>query len=169
VLVVDEDGLKYLESIKCMFNCIVVNTNKNAVEKSAIMTLVLSRIDKVDVNTLIAGLDYGSNIGLAIFADSNLIFVNSYRGEESVIKTLKMFFDAIPASKKVIRIGIPSELIHAKLSKFIDDLLKKFSGNVVIELVHEHKTSKSSLIIDESLDEDSIAAINIALKAFQNY
>ncbi|MEL9940797.1 MAG: hypothetical protein QW632_02750 [Ignisphaera sp.] len=169
IMLVDDYGINYLKSINCTLDGIIIRIDESTIEKSVVLALALSRIDRRVMEVLIAGIDYGLNIGLALFVDSELIFAKSYRSDETVIKMLKMFFENIPARKKIIRIGIPSKLIQSKLDKFIDNLLKELPRDVLIELVHEHKTSRQPIIIDDNLDEDSIAAINIALKAPQKH
>ncbi|MEM0027211.1 MAG: hypothetical protein QXT53_06570 [Ignisphaera sp.] len=169
IILVDDYGISYLKSINCALNGIIIRIDESTIEKNVILALALSRIDRRVIEVLIAGIDYGLNIGLALFADSELIFAKSYRSDEMVINMLKIFFESIPAKKKIIRIGIPSKLIQSRLAKFIDNLLKELPRDILIELVHEHKTSRHSIIVDDNLDEDSIAAINIALKAFQKH
>jgi hypothetical protein len=169
VVIADREGLEYVYSVSDLNNAKIVNIDANNVEGAVVKAVVMSKLESNKVYALVAGIDYGKSIGVAIVVDSVVIYMNRHRSEREVIKIVKLFFNNVEAVKKLVRIGIPTPMIHKSFELFVDMLNKELPQGVVVELVSEYSTSKSIAYKEMRLDEDSFAALNIAMKSHKAY
>jgi phage-related holin len=169
VVIADRGGLEYVYSVSDLNNAKIVNIDANNVEGAVVKAVVMSKLESNKVYALVAGIDYGKSIGVAIVVDSVVIYMKRHRSEREVIKIVKLFFNNVEAVKKLVRIGIPTPMIHKSFELFVDMLNKELPQGVVVELVSEYSTSKSIAYEEMRLDEDSFAALNIAMKSHKAY
>jgi hypothetical protein len=169
IAIVDEEGLKYIQSISDLNNVEIVNISVNSVEGAVIRAIVLSKLGSSRVYTLVAGIDYGKSLGVAIVADSIVIYMNRHRSEKGVIDLVKLFFNNIEATKKIVRIGIPTTVIHKDFELFVDKLNKELPQEIIVEFISEYNTSKTATYEEKHLDKDSFAALTIAMKLHKIY
>lgn len=169
VVIADREGLEYVYSVSDLNNAKIVNIDANNVEGAVVKAVVMSKLESNKVYALVAGIDYGKSIGVAIVVDSVVIYMKRHRSEREVIKIVKLFFNNVEAVKKLVRIGIPTPMIHKSFELFVDMLNKELPQGVVVELVSEYSTSKSIAYEEMRLDEDSFAALNIAMKSHKAY
>jgi hypothetical protein len=169
VVIADREGLEYVYSVSDLNNAKIVNIDANNVEGAVVKAVVMSKLESNKVYALVAGIDYGKSIGVTIVVDSVVIYMKRYRSEREVIKIVKLFFNNVEAVKKLVRIGIPTPMIHKSFELFVDMLNKELPQGVVVELVSEYSTSKSIAYEEMRLDEDSFAALNIAMKSHKAY
>jgi phage-related holin len=169
VVIADREGLEYVYSVSDLNNAKIVNIDANNVEGAVVKAVVMSKLESNKVYALVAGIDYGKSIGVAIVVDSVVIYMKRHRSEREVIKIVKLFFNNVEAVKKLVRIGIPTPMIHKSFELFVDMLDKELPQGVVVELVSEYSTSKSIAYEEMRLDEDSFAALNIAMKSHKAY
>jgi phage-related holin len=169
VVIADREGLEYVYSVSDLNNAKIVNIDANNVEGAVVKAVVMSKLESNKVYALVAGIDYGKSIGVAIVVDSVVIYMKRHRSEREVIKIVKLFFNNVEAVKKLVRIGIPTPMIRKSFELFVDMLNKELPQGVVVELVSEYSTSKSIAYEEMRLDEDSFAALNIAMKSHKAY
>jgi phage-related holin len=169
VVIADREGLEYIYFVSDLNNAKIVNIDANNVEGAVVKAVVMSKLESNKVYALVAGIDYGKSIGVAIVVDSVVIYMKRHRSEREVIKIVKLFFNNVEAVKKLVRIGIPTPMIHKSFELFVDMLNKELPQGVVVELVSEYSTSKSIAYEEMRLDEDSFAALNIAMKSHKAY
>jgi RNase H-fold protein (predicted Holliday junction resolvase) len=168
VILVDENGLKYINEMHIKIDGIVINIDVVGVERSAIMGLIFSRTLSNKIKNVIIGIDYGEKIGLAVLVNSDIVFINSYRDRTIVLKIIKMFIDSIDSARKIVRIGLPTKS-HKGYNDFVNRLTNSIGDDVVIEFISENGSSRRKIgINDRKIDEDSLAAINIALQRVYN-
>jgi RNase H-fold protein (predicted Holliday junction resolvase) len=168
VILVDENGLKYINEMHIKIDGIVINIDVVGVERSAIMGLIFSRTLSSKIKNVIIGIDYGEKIGLAVLVNSDIVFINSYRDRTIVLKIIKMFIDSIDSARKIVRIGLPTKS-HKGYNDFVNRLTNSIGDDVVIEFISENGSSRRKIgINDRKIDEDSLAAINIALQRVYN-
>ncbi len=168
VVLVDENGLKYINEMHIEIDGMILNIDVVGVEKSAIMSLIFSRTLNNEIKNVVIGIDYGEKIGLAVLVNSDIVFINSYRDRAIVLKIIKMFIDSIDSARKIVRIGLPTRP-HKGYNDFVSKLTNSIGDNVVIEFISENGSSRRKIgINDKKIDEDSLAAINIALQRVYN-
>lgn len=166
ILLVDSMGLEYIKNRRINVNGLILNVDEIGIERCIVNTIIYSRISHISKQrNMIVGIDFGDSIGIAIFVNSDIVLVNSYKSKEKVLEILKMFIEySDNIDIKTIRIGLP-RFLSDKYNTFVDILIKSFRNHPVnFEFVPEDKSSKQRQFIDNmKLDKDSIAAINIAL------
>ncbi|MEM1541983.1 MAG: hypothetical protein QW101_04420 [Ignisphaera sp.] len=161
VIVADTEGRQYLASNSIDVYGYIIDIDEWGLEKGLATTVVFAKTSVVRplMNTIV-GIDYGKSIGIAIIVNSDIVYINSYRSKENVLKDIRFFIENVDTRVKIIRIGIASNLEDT----FIDTLINTFRGMASIELVPEHRSSKLRYFIDrQRLKSDEVAAINIAL------
>jgi len=169
VVIADREGLEYIRPFLNLNNVKIVNIDADNVESAIIKAVIYTKLESNKVHVLTAGIDYGKSIGVALLANSEIIYMNKHRSEKEVIQILKFFFSNIEAAKKIVRIGIPTAIIHRDFELFIDELNKELPQGVVVELVSEYNTSKTITYEEVRSDKDSFAALNIAMKSCKIY
>uniref|UniRef100_A0A7C5YTN5 YqgF/RNase H-like domain-containing protein n=1 Tax=Ignisphaera aggregans TaxID=334771 RepID=A0A7C5YTN5_9CREN len=168
IVLVDENGLKYINEMHIEIDGMILNIDVVGVEKSAIMSLIFSRTLSSEIKNIIIGIDYGEKIGLAVLVNSDIVFINSYRDRAIVLKIIKMFINSIDSARKIVRIGLPTKS-HKGYNDFVNKLTNLLGDNVVIEFISENGSSRRKIGINgKKIDEDSLAAINIALQRVYN-
>ena len=121
---------------------------------------------KKSYNEIILGLDPGPGyVAYALIVDG-LLFESGRKNIDSLISFIRNIITTIPFKRFFIRIG--SNLDGVKLAEAIVSSVN-MHGNVFVELVDEHSTSKHTLALSEISpshirDKDIKAAINISLR-----
>ncbi|MEM2698089.1 MAG: hypothetical protein QXF17_02080 [Ignisphaera sp.] len=168
IVIADENGLKYMDEMHIEVNGIVLNIDSIGIERSTIMGVILSRTSDSEIESVIIGIDYGEKIGIAILANSDVVFVNSYRDKVEALRVVRMFIDGVNAERKIVRIGLPSKH-HRGYDNFVESLANTVKDGAIVEFVSENGSSKRKLVADSiKIDEDSLAAVNIALQRIYN-
>ncbi len=166
ILLVDNMGMEYIKNRRINVSGLILNVDEIGIEKCIVNTIIYSRISHISKQrNMVIGIDFGDSIGIAIFVNSDVILVNSYRSKEKVLEILKMFIEySDNIVTKTIRIGLP-RFLSDEYNTFVNTLIKSFRNHSVsFEFVSENRSSKQRQFIDDiKLDRDSIAAINIAL------
>jgi len=166
ILIVDNIGMEYVRNRGINVNGLILNVDEIGIERCIVNTIIYSRISHISKQkNMIIGIDFGDSIGVAIFINSDIVLVNSYKSKEKVLEILKMFIEYSDGiDMKTIRIGLPRS-ISDEYNIFVDTIIKSLSNYPVsFEFVPEDKSSKQRQFIENTkLDKDSIAAINIAL------
>ncbi|MEM4053462.1 MAG: hypothetical protein QW646_06910, partial [Ignisphaera sp.] len=164
----DENGLKYMDEMHIEVNGIVLNIDSIGIERGTIMGVILSRTSDSEIESVIIGIDYGEKIGIAILANSDVVFVNSYRDKVEALRVVRMFIDGVNAERKIVRIGLPSKH-HRGYDNFVESLANTVKDSAIVEFVSENGSSKRKLVAGSiKIDEDSLAAVNIALQRIYN-
>ncbi len=164
IIIVDENGLRYINEMHIEINGVILNIDTIGVERSAIMGIILSRTSSIKIGSIIVGIDYGERIGIAIIVDSDVVFINSYRDKAEALRIIKMFIDSINVERKIIRIGLPNKP-HRGYEDFVNKLASLLKESAVIEFISENGSSRRKLEVENTkVDEDSLAALNIALQ-----
>ncbi|MEM2528359.1 MAG: hypothetical protein QXG40_03065, partial [Ignisphaera sp.] len=74
----------------------------------------------------------------------------------------------VNAERKKVRIGIPSKH-HRGYDNFVESLANTVKDSAIVEFVSENGSSKRKLVAGSiKIDEDSLAAVNIALQRIYN-
>ncbi|MEM0005705.1 MAG: hypothetical protein QW406_02430 [Ignisphaera sp.] len=168
IVIVDENGLKYMDEMHIEVNGIVLNIDSIGIERGTIMGVILSRTSDSEIESVIIGIDYGEKIGIAILANSDVVFVNSYRDKVEALRVVRMFIDGVNAERKIVRIGLPSKH-HRGYDNFVESLANTVKDSAIVEFVSENGSSKRKLVAGSiKIDEDSLAAVNIALQRIYN-
>lgn len=168
IVIADENGLKYMDEMHIEVNGIVLNIDSIGIEKGTIMGVILSRTSDSEIESVIIGIDYGEKIGVAILANSDVVFVNSYRDKVEALRVVRMFIDGVNAERKIVRIGLPSKH-HRGYNNFVESLTNTVKDSAIVEFVSENGSSKRKLVASSiKIDEDSLAAVNIALQRIYN-
>ncbi|MEM2389110.1 MAG: hypothetical protein QW215_02610 [Ignisphaera sp.] len=168
IVIADENGLKYMDEMHIEVNGIVLNIDSIGIERGTIMGVILSRTSDSEIESVIIGIDYGEKIGIAILANSDVVFVNSYRDKVEALRVVRMFIDGVNAERKIVRIGLPSKH-HRGYDNFVESLANTVKDGAIVEFVSENGSSKRKLVADSiKIDEDSLAAVNIALQRIYN-
>lgn len=164
IIIADGDGLRYMAEMHIEISGIVLNIDSIGVEKGAVRSVILSRSSSIRVNSIVIGIDYGRRIGVAVLVDSDIVFINSYRDKAEALKIIEMFIDSIDVERKIVRIGLPSKP-NREYDDFIARLLNVVKERAVVEFIIESGSSKRKIgVEDMRIDDDSLAAINIALQ-----
>ncbi len=163
VVVVDEGGKEYLTRRGVEVRGIVIELN-NDVECAALRAATASCKGSTDANEVVLGIDFGQRIGIAVVIDSAVVVALSFRSSFKALELVSIALRCIDADKKVIRIGMPRKE-DPEYDNFVSKLIKMVSEDTQLELVPERGSSRLSsfLKLGRKLDEDSLAAINIAL------
>ena len=168
IVIADENGLKYMDEMHIEVNGIVLNIDSIGIERGTIMGVILSRTSDSEIESVIIGIDYGEKIGIAILANSDVVFVNSYRDKVEALRVVRMFIDGVNAERKIVRIGLPSKH-HRGYDNFVESLANTVKDGAIVEFVSENGSSKRKLVAGSiKIDEDSLAAVNIALQRIYN-
>ncbi|MEM0500800.1 MAG: hypothetical protein QXJ56_02850 [Ignisphaera sp.] len=168
IVIADENGLKYMDEMHIEVNGIVLNIDSIGIERGTIMGVILSRTSDSEIESVIIGIDYGEKIGIAILANSDVVFVNSYRDKVEALRVVRMFIDGVNAERKIVRIGLPSKH-HRGYDNFVESLANTVKDSAIVEFVSENGSSKRKLVAGSiKIDEDSLAAVNIALQRIYN-
>ncbi len=110
-------------------------------------------------NAVIVGIDPGDPPTYVIIADDDLL----EKGEAEppiLVEQVRKTLARIPHERAVIRIGDSGEA----LASIMDSLIHASLKDIRIEIVDEHRTSRSNPRFTEIKDRDVAAAINIAYK-----
>ncbi len=170
ILIADKEGLEYARQVCKDIRMSTLILNSDTVEGTVFKAMVLSMLENDRIHTLVAGIDYGKSIGVALLADGVIVYVGKFRLEDEALNTLSQFFKSVEASKKIVRVGIPSTIISKSFESFIEKLNLAMPSDVIIELVPEVRSNKPNILLfnDRISDEDISAALNIALRSGSN-
>lgn len=161
IILVDNEGLKYLNINGVEVHGYVINVDDYGVEKSLALTIVLAKTSIArPLVRVVIGIDYGESVGIAVVVNNDIIYTHSHRCKENILSDIKFFIENIDAQIKIIRIGSTPSLDHV----FVDLLVNMFKDIAIIELVPERNSSRFKHYIEQKkLKPDEVAAINIAL------
>lgn len=162
LVIIDEECRAYtslrkvLEELKA--EVFVVNEGNIASQ-----TLKILGKDRVEVLTL--GIDLGSRLAYAIFADDMLIDVGFTESPKELMIRLDEITGDLKPLKTVVKVGVT----ESRGLEFVNDLLKFMSmKDLQVFLVDESNTSRETtsyyIKAYDVRDKDLRAAINIALK-----
>ncbi|MCS7112214.1 MAG: hypothetical protein N3D82_02585 [Ignisphaera sp.] len=163
IIVADENGLRYMNEMRIEISGMVLNIDSIGVERGAIRSVILSRTSSTRIESIIVGIDYGERIGVAVLVNSDVVFINSYRNKIEALKVVRMFIDSIDAERKIVRIGLPNKP-HKGYDDFVVRLSSMLKESAIVEFISEDGSSKRKLEAENIKDEDSLAAVNIALQ-----
>ncbi len=167
LVIADEEARQLLESSsKCVRNC-----PKMAVVSSEedIISLISSIITGSEESTqyLVVGVDLGSKIAYAVFADNLLISVGITLDPNDFLATLSKLRRALKPSRAVIKVGLPgSDELYQLLLKLLKAALDYGYEAYIID---ESKTTAKPLprfrgLKNVRTTKDINAAVNIALR-----
>ena len=167
LVIADEEARQLLESSsKCVRNC-----PKMAVVSSEedIISLITSIITGSEETTryLVVGVDLGSKIAYAVFADNLLISVGITLDPNDFLATLSKLRRALKPSRAVIKVGLPgSDELYQLLLKLLRAALDYGYEAYIID---ESKTTAKPLprfrgLKNVRTTKDINAAVNIALR-----
>lgn len=122
-------------------------------------TLIL--LSKSSFCELSIGIDPGKTIGVAILGDGIVLRTAKRSNVEEVITDISRFLRNFKAEKLVVRIGSGSTEYHRRIIKEVEDNLPR---DVVLELVDEKGTTRTSKNRSRLISLDENAAIRIAQK-----
>ena len=170
ILIADKEGLEYAQQVCKDIRMNILRLDSSTIERIVFKAVVLSMLENDKIHTLVAGIDYGKSIGVALLADGTIVYVGKFRLEDEALNMLSQFFKSVEAAKKIVRVGIPSTIISKSFESFIEKLNLAMPSDAVIELVPEVRSNKPSIILfdDRISDEDISAALNIALRSGSN-
>ncbi len=163
VVIVDEGGKEYLTRRGVKVRGIMIELD-NDVVCAALRATTASCKGSAEANEIILGIDFGQRIGIAVVIDSVVVVALSFRSSFKALELVATILRCIDAAKKVIRVGMPRKE-DPEYDNFINKLIKMVSEDTQLELVPECGSSRlvSFLKLGKKLDDDSLAAINIAL------
>lgn len=162
IFLVDNEGLLYIESACSSRPGTVLNVSDLGVERALATALLVSKTLRRSVVNLVIGVDCGREMGIAAVADSHLLFASSYRSSSEALKDALFFLNNVEAQNRLVRVGLrpgSSSEVHSLINR----LLTLCPTSVKLELVPEHGSSKNKHMIEGALNENVVAAINIAL------
>lgn len=162
LVIVDEECRTYLRLQKVLegLKAEVFTVNEGNV---ASQVLKILGVDRVEVLTL--GVDLGSRLAYAMFADDVLIDVGFAENPKELMSRLDEVISDLKPLKTVVKVGVT----ESRGLEFVNDLLKFISmKNLQVFLVDEANTSREAtsyyIKAYDIRDKDLRAAINIALK-----
>lgn len=117
---------------------------------------LLSKLDG-GIDVLLAGVDPGKRIGLAVFYGEVSLEFGTFSSAARLSQRVGAFVRGIPARRSVVRVGNGSPAAAAKLL----ELLKQEAGEAVIETVDESGTSVRRM---KGIQVDQGAAARIAFR-----
>jgi len=163
VAVVDDGGVEYLIRKGIVVKGLILQLGED-LRCTALRAAVAACKGDVEVCELILGIDFGRKVGVAVITDSVVLAALSFRNIYKALDFIITVLQCLEASKKVVRIGIPRKE-DPEYDAFINKLINSLSSDTGLELVSERGSSKSSSFLKygRKLDEDALAAINIAL------
>ena len=163
VAVVDDGGIEYLIRKGIAVEGLILRLGED-LTCTALKAAVATCKGDVEVHELVVGVDFGRRVGVAVITDSIVLAALSFRNIYKALDFIVTVLQCLEASKKVVRIGIPRKE-DPEYDDFVNKLINSLSSDTGLELVSERGSSKSSLFLKygKKLDEDALAAINIAL------
>lgn len=161
IVLTDSGGHRYLLENNVYVDGYTINIDECGVEKGIAIAIVHAKsLYTNPLRKLVVGIDYGRNIGIAIVANDDVIYIHSYRSIEYMLRDIKFFVENIESETKVIRIGIAQDVDE----NFTNVIVEMFKNIAIIEFVPEYRSSKHKYLFENiKLKSDEIAAINIAL------
>jgi len=163
VVIVDDVGIEYLTRKGITVNGPILRLSENLACTVLKAAVAVCKGD-VEVRELTVGIDFGRKVGVAVITDSIALTALSFRSIYKALEFIITVLQCLEASKKVVRIGIPRKE-DPEYDDFVNKLINLLSSDIGLELVSERGSSKSSTFLKygKKLDEDALAAINIAL------
>ncbi|HIP57439.1 MAG TPA: hypothetical protein EYH02_05170 [Ignisphaera aggregans] len=163
VVIVDDGGIEYLTRKGITVNGPILRLSENLACTVLKAAVAVCKGD-VEVRELTVGIDFGRKVGVAVITDSIALTALSFRSIYKALEFIITVLQCLEASKKVVRIGIPRKE-DPEYDDFVNKLINLLSSDIGLELVSERGSSKSSTFLKygKKLDEDALAAINIAL------
>lgn len=163
IAIVDDGGIEYLTRKGVVVDGLVLRLGENLM-CTALKAAVAACKGDVEVRELTIGIDFGHKVGVAVITDSVVLTALSFRNIYKALDFIITVLQCLEASKKVVRIGIPRKE-DPEYDDFVNKLINLLSSDIGLELVSERGSSKSSTFLKygKKLDEDALAAINIAL------
>jgi len=163
VVIVDDGGIEYLTRKGITVNGPILRLSENLACTVLKAAVAVCKGD-IEVRELTVGIDFGRKVGVAVITDSIALTALSFRSIYKALEFIITVLQCLEASKKVVRIGIPRKE-DPEYDDFVNKLINLLSSDIGLELVSERGSSKSSTFLKygKKLDEDALAAINIAL------
>ncbi len=164
VVIVDEDGMRYISSRGIDTSQAVVLTAIDDPICTVLKAVILCQQLSIPCRELVVGIDMGKNIGVAVVCDSRCVLAKSFRTALRALEMISNVFRCIDASRRVIRIGMPKKEC-GEYEEFVEKLVKIVGEDIELELIPEKGSSSFVLFLKtgRKIDDDALAAINIAL------
>jgi len=121
-------------------------------------------IGRKEVSSVVIGIDVGENYGFAFLADYQPIAARSFRSHTEFISVVISVLNCFREARRVVKIG-HTRAVAKKVDKVVEDLLRVLDPDVEVAIVPDVGPPRIIAMPPPlgHLDEDSAAALNIAL------
>jgi len=121
-------------------------------------------IGRREASSVVIGIDVGENYGFAFLADYQPIAARSFRSHTEFISVVISVLNCFREARRVVKIG-HTRAVSKKVDKVVEDLLRVLGPDVEVAIVPDVGPPRIVTIppLLGHLDEDSAAALNIAL------
>ncbi len=155
IVVIDEE---------CLSNYLVDSKAAYLVNNDNLKTIALELAGLREVGTLLVGIDVGSLIAYAVFANNKLVKSGKVRNSRDLINVLEELKESIKPLRTVVKIG--ESVLSSNTNNLMDLVENLVDLGYSVYIVEENETSRNapSMLRGDIKDKDVNAAVNIALK-----